>query len=93
MTDEGEDIEELRAKIAEVDSRILDAVAERMNLSVEIGRLKSLSGLDVEAKEVEELVVARGRAGARDLGIDEELVEKILRLLIDYSKREQRRSR
>ncbi|MBU7005043.1 MAG: chorismate mutase [Theionarchaea archaeon] len=93
MTGEGKDIEELRSKIAEVDSRILDVVAERMNLSVEIGRLKSLRGLDVEAKEVEELVVARGRACARELDIDEELAEKILRLLIEYSKREQRRSR
>ena len=93
MTGEGEEIEELRSKIAEVDSRILDAVAERMNLSVEIGRLKSLKGLDVEAKEVEELVISRGRSNARELGIDEQLVEEILNLLIEYSKREQRRSR
>jgi chorismate mutase len=93
MTDEGEEIEELRSRIAEVDSKILDAVAERMNLSVEIGRLKSLKGLDVEAKEVEDLVIARGRSNAMELGLDEELVERILKLLIEYSKREQRRSR
>ena len=92
MTDEGK-IEELRSMIAEVDSRILEAVAERMKLSVEIGRLKSIKGMDVEAKEVEELVLSRGRSRAGELGVDEKLAEEILGLLIEYSKKEQRRRR
>ena len=92
MTGEGK-IEELRSMIAEVDSRILEAVAERMKLSVEIGRLKSISGMDVEAKEVEELVLSRGRTRAGELGVDEKLAEEILGLLIEYSKKEQRRRR
>ena len=78
MTNEAGKLDELRSMIAEVDSRILEAVADRMELSVEIGQLKSIRGLDVEAKEVEELVLSRGRSRARELGIDEELAGEIL---------------
>lgn len=93
MTCEGREIEDLRSMIADVDTRILDAIANRMKLSVEIGRLKSDRGMGIEAKEVEEQVVSRGRTRAGNLGLDPELAEEVLRLLIDYSKREQRRSR
>jgi chorismate mutase len=93
MTGEGREIEDLRSMIAGVDNRILDAIADRMKLSVEIGRLKSIRGMGVEAKEVEEQVVSRGRSRAGELGLDQELAEEVLRLLIEYSKREQWRSR
>ncbi len=91
MTREQEDIDELRRRISEVDSLILEAVAKRMQLSAEIGEVKAARGLDIEVKDVEKQVLSRARARARELGIDEHVTVQLFQLLVEHSKEEQRR--
>lgn len=90
MTDKAQTIEEIRRKIAEVDSRIVKDVAERMRLSAEIGRAKAERGMEIEVREIEERVLARAKAKAVELGVSGELANKLFRLLVEYSKQEQR---
>ena len=91
MTSDDDDLEAIRTKIADVDSRIVQAVAERMRLSSRIGRIKSMKGMSIESKEVERIVLQRACDRAAELGLEQELVERIFKLLIEYSKRQQRR--
>ena len=91
MTSDEDDLEAIRMKIADVDWRIMQAVADRMRLSSRIGRIKSTKGMSIESKEVERTVLQRARDRAGKLGLEQELVEKLFALLIDYSKRQQRR--
>ncbi len=86
-----QELEALRMKIADLDLRIVRAVAQRMRLASKIGRIKSMKGLDIESREVEEIVLKRARDKAAELGLEQELVDRIFALLIDYSKRQQRK--
>jgi chorismate mutase len=91
MTSGDDELEAIRMRIADVDSRIVQAVAQRMRLSSRIGQIKSMRGMGIESKEVERIVLQRARDKAAELGLEQELVEKIFALLIDYSKRQQRK--
>ena len=91
MTSDEDDVEAIRMKIADVDWRIMQAVAQRMRLSSRIGRIKLMKGMSIESKEVERMVFQRALDRAAKLGLEEELAEKLFALLIDYSKRQQRR--
>jgi len=88
---ENDDLEPIRTKIASVDARILQAVAQRMRLSSKIGHIKSMKGISIESKEVERIVLQRACDKAAELGLEQELVERIFALLIEYSKRQQRK--
>lgn len=91
MTSDGDDLEAIRTRIANVDARIVQAVAQRMRLSSKIGHTKSMKGIEIESKEVERIVLQRACDRAAELGLEQELVERIFELLIEYSKRQQRR--
>ncbi len=93
MTEDSGEIERIRKRIAKVDSRIVEAVAERMRLSSEMGRAKCSRGIDIEIREVEEMVIRRAKEMGRQAGVEEGLVEEIFRTLIEAGKREQRRTK
>lgn len=89
MTDR---LEELRARIAEVDRRILRLVADRLALVREIGVAKRDAGLPVRSYGAEAEVMARYRDLARGLGVDDHLAERIAHQLIGAAVRLQEES-
>jgi chorismate mutase len=91
MNPESDDIEALREEIARMDARIVEAVAERMRLSALIGRIKAITGMEIEAKEVERRVLERAVSRGKEMGLEEKLVEELINLLVEHSKRAQRR--
>jgi chorismate mutase/prephenate dehydrogenase len=84
-----EHLEELRARIAAVDAGILRLVAERLALVVEVGEAKRDAGLPVRSFSAEQEVLARFHALAGQLGVDEQLAERIAHQLIGAAVRQQ----
>jgi len=87
MTDR-EDMEPLkpyRAQIDAIDDRIVDLLAQRMDIVREVAALKAAKGIPAVLEdriiEVRERCAARGAA----MGLDEELVRRLYTLIITYA--------
>ena len=89
MTDQHR-LETLRREIAAADDELVRLLARRLELAVEIGAIKSRLGLPVLDPAREAEVVRRAAAGARDHGIDAELVRAVLWRVIDHARELQR---
>lgn len=86
-------LEELRKRLSEVDRELVELVAARQKIVAEIGAHKiqnSVPTRDYE-REREVLKGARGRAG--ELGLDPDLAEQIMHLLIRASLTHQEQTR
>lgn len=86
-------LEDLRNALSDVDSKIIDLVAERQRIVGEIGRDKRESGAATRDYAREKDVVDRGRAQAEALGVDPDLAETLLTTLIRSSLESQERER
>ena len=75
-------LDELRQEIRDIDGRIAELVAERLDLARRIGREKERLGLTVRDYGVEKAVLARARRRAGELGIDAALLKDIALTLI-----------
>jgi len=73
----------LRAKIDNVDHKIVKLLAERARYVHAIGELKN-SEEEIVAAERQEQVLKTRRAWARQHGADPELVELLYRQMIDF---------
>jgi len=73
-----ERLEELRKRILELDEALVELVAERRVLVLEIGRIKAEQGLPVLDPAREAAVVRRAGALAREKGVDEELIRDVI---------------
>jgi len=73
-----ERLEELRKRILELDEALVELVAERRALVLEIGRIKAEQGLPVLDPAREAAVVRRAGALAREKGVDEELIRDVI---------------
>lgn len=71
-------LEEIRARILEVDQALVDLVGERRDLVLEVGRLKGSMGLPVLDPGREAQVVRRAAELARERGIDDELMRDVI---------------
>ncbi len=60
--DDGKDIDDWRARIDEVDVRIVDLINERLGYAIEIGELKRASGRQVRDRARERALVERLQA-------------------------------
>lgn len=79
MSDEAEGrLEELRARIREVDEELIGLVGRRRDLVLEIARAKAELGLPVMDPSQEARVVRRAAELARELGVDEELTRDVI---------------
>lgn len=87
MTPDG--LDDLRARIAEVDGEILDLVARRLALAREVGEAKRAAGLPVRSYSTEAEVLARYRRRAAALGVDTGLAERLAHHLIGAAVRRQ----
>ena len=87
------DLEELRKNLSEVDRRLVELIAERQTIVADIGRSKLGSGTGTRDYKREKDVLDMGRAQAEELGIDPDLVETLLQMLIRTSLESQERDR
>ncbi|MBT8396430.1 MAG: hypothetical protein HKO65_16620 [Gemmatimonadetes bacterium] len=86
MTDH---LEELRDRIIQLDEDLVDLIAERRDLVLEIGQIKADLGLPVMDPAREAAVVRRAAALARDKDVDEELVRDVIWRIMASAREEQ----
>ncbi len=89
MADERERLDVLRERIRELDRELVDLVAERRGIVLEVGRLKEVLGLPVLDPPQEARVVRRAAQMARESGTDEELVRDVIWRIIASARAEQ----
>jgi chorismate mutase/prephenate dehydratase len=80
-------LDNLRKKIDEIDARIVELIAERQNISKEIGKGKNKTSKLIEDRERELKVLRNVRGLARDNKISPSDIESIYRQIIDASKK------
>jgi chorismate mutase/prephenate dehydrogenase len=86
-------LEELRSSLSTIDRRLVELIAERQKVVADIGRSKRASGTGTRDYKREKDVLDMGRAQAEEFGVDPDLVENLLSLLIRTSLESQERDR
>jgi chorismate mutase/prephenate dehydrogenase len=76
---------ELRQRLDEIDSHIVDLIAERQAVVTTIGEHKLKKGLPLRHYEREREVIDRGMARAEHLGLEGSVARDILQTLIHHS--------
>jgi chorismate mutase/prephenate dehydrogenase len=80
-----ERLQALRQRLDDIDTAIVDAIAERQSVVAEIGALKQNTGSPLRHYAREREVIERGMARARELGVSERVARDILETLIHHS--------
>jgi len=78
-------MEELRHQIDELDIKIVELLATRSQFIDRATDLKSINGMPARIPDRIESVVSNAREAAQELDLDSDLVEKIWRILIEWS--------
>src|ERR1700724_1542589 len=78
-------LDELRTALTELDEQLLDLVARRQALSEQVAAVKRATGRATRDFGRERDVILRGRTTALRLGVSPDLVESLLRQLIQSS--------
>lgn len=86
-------LEELRKRLSEVDRELIGLVAARQKIVAEIGAHKILNSVPTRDYEREREVLKSASAQARSLGLEPDLAEQIMQLLIRASLTHQEQSR
>jgi len=86
-------LDELRARLNEIDKALLDLVAQRQAVVAEIGRVKLDTGTGTRDFKREREVLLRARENAVAAGVSPDLGEAMLRLLIRGSLTTQEQAR
>ena len=84
-------LDELRDEIEEIDAEIVESIARRTYVVESVAQVKKERGMDIHDPEREEAVLERVAERAVALDIDPDDVRDIFELLMDISKKEQRR--
>ena len=79
------DMDELRRQIDKLDVKIIELLAHRSEFIDRATELKNSNGMPARIPERIEKVVSNARSAALELSMDSDLVEKIWRILIDWS--------
>ena len=79
-------LETLRDEIARTDDELVRLLARRLALAREIGDIKTRLGIPVLDPAREAEVVRRAATGAREQGVDAELVRAVLWRVIDHAR-------
>ena len=87
------DLEQLRKNLSAVDRQLVELIAERQNIVSAIGKSKLSTGTGTRDYKREKDVLDMGRAQAEELGVDPDLIENLLQLLIRTSLESQERDR
>ena len=78
-------MDELRHQIDKLDFKIIELLANRSEFIDRATELKKSNGMPARIPERIESVVSNARNAAEELDLDADLVEKIWRILIDWS--------
>ena len=78
-------MDELRHQIDKLDVKIIELLANRSEFIDRATELKKSNGMPARIPERIETVVSNSRNAAEDLDLDADLVEKIWRILINWS--------
>ena len=78
-------MDELRHQIDKLDVKIIELLANRSEFIDRATELKKSNGMPARIPERIESVVSNARNAADELDLDADLVEKIWRILIDWS--------
>ena len=78
-------MDELRHQIDKLDVKIIELLANRSKFIDRATELKKSNGMPARIPERIESVVSNARNVAEELDLDADLVEKIWRILIDWS--------
>ena len=78
-------MDELRHQIDKLDVKIIELFANRSEFIDRATELKKSNGMPARIPERIESVVSNARNAAVELDLDADLVEKIWRILIDWS--------
>ena len=79
------ELQRLRTEIDSVDNGLLNLIAARRDLALEIGRVKRKHGLELRDHAREAAVVRRSAKVARELGLESEVVRDVFWRLIALS--------
>jgi chorismate mutase / prephenate dehydratase len=79
-------LDDLRKQIDDLDTRIVKLIAERMEISREIGKEKKEIGKAIHDKAREQLVLEKVKHLALDLNLPPEEIEKVYRQFFSISK-------
>jgi chorismate mutase/prephenate dehydrogenase len=79
------ELQELRRRLDEIDTGIVDLIAERQAVVTTIGEHKLQAGLPLRHYEREREVIERGMARAEALGLEGAVARDILQTLIHHS--------
>jgi isochorismate pyruvate lyase len=83
--DDCKSMEELRHQIDKLDTKIVELLATRSQFIDRATDLKSINGMPARIPDRIESVVSNAREAAQELDLDSDLVEKIWRILIEWS--------
>ena len=86
-------LDEFRKKLSTVDRRLIELIAERQQIVAEISKSKLSSGTGTRDYAREKDVLDMGRNHAVALGVDPDLAESFLQMLIKTSLESQERER
>ena len=86
---DGVPLEELRQRILDLDEELVDRIAERREIVLQIGKIKKESDLPVLDPAREAAVIRRAASLARERGVDEELVRDVIWRIMASARGEQ----
>ncbi len=79
-------LEILRERINGVDRELMGLISTRIQIALEIGKLKNKAGIPVRDEAREEEVIKQWESFASELGIDPALIRPIVEALIQASR-------
>jgi len=83
------ELETLRNQIDEIDTKLLELLSQRLEVSSEIGRHKKKIGAPVfDAEREKELIKYLQKNGSKQ-GLDVEMIEQLWEKILLYSKKQQ----
>ncbi|MCK5447756.1 MAG: 3-deoxy-7-phosphoheptulonate synthase, partial [Gemmatimonadetes bacterium] len=85
-----EHLEEVRKQLDTVDRRIVESLAERLELVSKVAEAKGAGAPSLRDREREEEILGRITESARAVGIDESFLVRLYREIMDHSLRRQR---
>jgi len=72
----------LRDEIDDIDSQLVNLLADRLAITAKVGELKSTEGMPIFAPEREAALIHKRREQAEQVGLNGDLIEDILRRLM-----------
>lgn len=83
----GTQLEDIRAKLDELDNRLVTTIAERLALIPNVAEYKRDNGMQRYQPEREARMIEERRALAKQHGVNPDLIEDITRRLIEEAHR------